>query len=524
MYTPTTYYDAMRCDDREKWKRAIQVELEAIKRNQVMVEVPRVPATHKAIGAKWIFKIKYNKDGSVDKYKARLVCQGFRQREGLDYNETFAPVVRLDSLRLLLALAASDPEIELLHLDAISAFLNGRLKEKIFMKAPPGVPSESGFFQLLRTLYGLKQAPREWHAVVEAFLLGKIGFTKVKSASCLYVKREGSKWCIVALYVDDLVIAGHPQLTGPIRKALMSEFAMTDNGELSFCLGLEVQRDPATASIRVSQKQYASDILERYGMANCKAAPTPAAESIRLTSDMSPKTNREREQLRVDFKDLPYRAVVGSLLYLCNTRPDLQFAVGQVSRFSEDPGRQHYVALKRILRYVRGTCSYGIEYSGGQGVVLGGSTDADWAGDPETRRSTSGYIITLGGAPVSWRSSRQKCLATSSCEAEYVAACAAGQDLVWLRRVLDELGFVQTGPSILLEDNQGCIRHAKNQTDHGRMKHIDVKKYFVRELVQAGEIELRYIPTEEMPADIMTKGLGRIKFARCRHLAGAIPT
>jgi hypothetical protein len=197
MYTPTTYYDAMRCDDREKWKRAIQVELEAIKRNQVMVEVPRVPTTHKAIGAKWIFKIKYNKDGSVDKYKARLVCQGFRQREGLDYNETFAPVVRLDSLRLLLALAASDPEIELLHLDAISAFLNGRLKEKIFMKAPPGVPSESGFFQLLRTLYGLKQAPREWHAVVEAFFLGKIGFTKVNSASCLYVKREGSKWCIV---------------------------------------------------------------------------------------------------------------------------------------------------------------------------------------------------------------------------------------------------------------------------------------------------------------------------------------
>ena len=524
MYTPSTYFDAMRCEDREKWKRAIEVELEAIKRNQVMVEVPRVPAGHKAIGAKWIFKIKYNKDGSVDKYKARLVCQGFRQQQGLDYNETFAPVVRLDSLRLLLALAATDPEVEILHLDAISAFLNGRLKEKIYMKAPPGVPSDSGFFQLLRTLYGLKQAPREWHAVVEAFLVGNPGFSKVKSASCLYVKREGTRWCIVALYVDDLVIAGHPQLTSPIRSALMNEFAMTDNGELSFCLGLEVQRNSATASIRVSQQQYASNILERYGMANCKEAPTPAAESIRLTSDMSPKTAREREQLRVDFKDLPYRAVVGSLLYLCNTRPDLQFAVGQVSRFSEDPGRQHYMALKRILRYVRGTSSYGIVYTGGQGVVLGGSTDADWAGDPETRRSTSGYIITLGGAPVSWRSSRQKCLATSSCEAEYVAACAASQDLVWLRRVLDELGFVQEGPSILFEDNQGCIRHAKNQTDHGRMKHIDVKKFFVRELVQAGEIELRYIPTEEMPADIMTKALGRLKFGRCRQLAGAVPT
>lgn len=524
MYTPSTYFDAMRCEDRDKWKGAIAVELEAIKRNHVLAEVPRVPAGHKAIGAKWIFKIKYNKDGSVDKYKARLVCQGFRQRQGLDYKETFAPVVRLDSLRLLLALAATDSEIEILHLDAISAFLNGRLKEKIFMKAPPGLPSNSGFFQLLRTLYGLKQAPREWHAVVEAFLVGNPGFSKVKSASCLYVKREGTRWCIVALYVDDLVIAGHTQLTSPVRTALMNEFAMTDNGELSFCLGLEVQRNSAKASIRVSQKQYANDILERYGMANCKAAPTPAAEGIRLTSDMSPKTARERDQLRVDFKDLPFRAVVGSLLYLCNTRPDLQFAVGQVSRFTEDPGRQHYIALKRILRYVRGTLSYGIVYSGGQGVVLGGSTDADWAGDPETRRSTSGYIITLGGAPVSWRSSRQKCLATSSCEAEYVAACAAGQDLVWLRRVLDELGFSQEGPSILLEDNQGCIRHAKNQTDHGRMKHIDVKKFFVRELVQAGEIELRYIPTEEMPADMMTKALGRLKFAKCRQLAGAVPT
>ena len=426
VYTPTTYFDAMNCSDREKWSKAIAVELDAIKRNQVMVEVPRVPVGHKAIGTKWVFKIKHNKDGTVDKYKARLVCQGFRQRQGLDYNETFAPVVRLDSLRLLLALAATDPEVEILHLDAISAFLNGRLKEKVYVKAPPGVPSESGFFQLLRTLYGLKQAPREWHAVVDSFLVGRPGFAKVRSASCLYVKREGAKWCVVALYVDDLVIAGHSQLTSPIRKALMSEFAMTDNGNLSYCLGLEVQRDRATASIRVSQKRYAQDILERFGMVNCKAAPTPATESIRLASDMSPKTSREREQLRVDFKDLPYRAVVGSLLYLCNTRPDLQFAVGQVSRFSEDPGRQHYVALERILRYVRGTSSYGIVYNGGQEVVLSESTDADWAGDPDTRRSTSGYIITLGGSPVSWRSSRQKCLATSSCEAEYVAACAAG--------------------------------------------------------------------------------------------------
>jgi len=534
IYEPTSYEDAMKCGDAPKWMASIESEIGSIVENGTFADTWELPEGAKAMGFKWVFKVKYKPkvmttadEGTpttewvVDKYKSRLCCQGFHQRKNVDYFDTYAPVVRTDILRLLLALSLEDPTLQVHQMDVKTAFLNGVMKEDNYMKTPPGYNSSAPYVKLLRTLYGTHQAPREWHSVMDTFLQSSAKFEKVKACNCVYVKRVGGKLCIIALYVDDLILIGHEELLTQIKQQLHKRFKMSDLGELRYALGIEVIRDSTANTITLSQEKYIEDILAKYGFSNAKPVQTPG--TFRLSKEQCPRSPAEREAVRGEFAKLHYRGVVGALLWICNTRPDISYQVSQVARFMEDPGREHYRAVKHLLKYLRGTSNFGLRLSSEGAVVLSGYADADFAGDIDTRRSTYGYFFTIGKGAVAFKSKLCPSVTLSSCESEYVAACVAAQEGIFLRMLLEELGFPQTSSTLVYEDNQSCIAHARNNDKHSRMKHIDVKKYYVRELVQAGKISHKYISTSEMVADIFTKPLGARLFLKFRAMLGVVP-
>ena len=349
----------MTCPDNELWKEAIDIEQASLDDHKIFEDAYDLPDEMKAIGCRWIFKVKMKPDPKrtgqliVDKYKARLVLKGYKQRHGVDFKETFAPVVRTDILRLILALSLEDPEIELEQMDVRTAFLESALEETIFMQAPEGHPTEAPYVKLLRTLYGLKQAPREFHKTMEKYLLCSAGFTKVASANCVYIKRREDRLCIICLYVDDLILAGHRELLNDTKAGLNDRFSMKDLGELKYALGIRIKRNRAENTIGMSQEHYIEEVLKENGFNQCRPAPTPASD--RLSKTMCPRTDQERASVRSEFHRLNYRKAIGQLLCICNTQPDIAFAVGQAARFVQDPGRAHYLAVKRILKYLRGT-------------------------------------------------------------------------------------------------------------------------------------------------------------------------
>jgi hypothetical protein len=299
---------------------------------------------------------------------------------------------------------------------------------------------------------------------------------------------------------------------------------MKDLGFPKFLLGMAITRDTLSNTIGISQEAYIADVLQEHGFHSCKPVDTPCAS--RLSVHMCPRSEGEKKTIHREFWKLDYCKAVGQLQWITNTRPDIAFAVGQVARFVHNPGREHFQAVKRIFKYLRGTSTYGLVFArkaGQVGVVLHGHTDSDFAGDPDTHRSTYGYSLSIGHGTFSFRSKRAPTVALSSCEAEYVAACAGAQEAVFFRRLLAELGYPQRNPTVMYEDNQSSISHSRNSDNHSRMKHINVKKYFVRELVRDNVIDHHYVPTGEMLADIFTKPLGRKSFLKFRAMLGVLP-
>lgn len=529
IFEPATYHEAITCKDKHLWLEAIRKELSSLYKLGTFEDLHDLPEKTKALGCKWVFKVKYKPSADktadpqkwvVDKYKARICLQGYAQRKNVDYFETFSPVVRMDILRMILTLSLDDAEILCHQMDVKNAFPNADLDETIYMKAPPGHISDAPYVKLLKALYGAKQSPRAFHSLIDKYLQSQ-GYTKVKSCNCVYVKRKGGKLCIIALYVDDLILVGHPELLFRIKKALSERFEMKDLGELKYALGIEIHRNKEAKTITLSQEKYVCDVLVEHGFDKCKPVSIPAP--IRLSKEMSPRSDAERKDIQREFQKMNYRKIIGQLLWICNTRPDICFSVSQAARFVADPGRDHFRAVKHILKYLRGTSSKGLKLScGALGASLSGYNDSDFAGDPDTRRSTFGYLINLGSSPISFKSKLAPTVALSSCEAEYVSACVTAQEILFLRQVLSELGFPQSSATVVYEDNQSCIAHARNADNHSRMKHIDVKKYFVRELVQANLIEHRYIATTDMVADLFTKPLGSKLHSRFTSLCGVV--
>jgi hypothetical protein len=510
---PRSFKQAMASADVEEWKEAIAAENHSLLRNHTFTIMER-PRGIRVLGLKWVFKVKENSDGSVERYKARCTALGNLQREGFDYEETFSPVVRYSTLRTLLAVSSARKYI-VHHMDVDTAFLYGRMPRgsPIYTTIPDGyaIPSElEGKGNLVarvdKAIYGLKQSPRLWNQTIDS-TMKKFAFNRSASDSCLYSRQQDGDDLYVTIFVDDLVIAGSSlAAVENFKNELKSEYNMKDLGAISFCLGMEISQD-ADGAYSLSQSKYIGDVLRRFGMANCNPSPIPMESGCKLSKSMSPSTPTEEEAA----SKFPYREIVGSLMYLMvSTRPDIGYAVGQLAKFMNCHGPQHHAAATYLLRYIKGTQYIGIKY-GSTELNLVGYSDSDWASDVDSRRSTTGYIFMLAGGPISWKSKCQPTVALSSTEAEYMALTATAQEAMSLRTLCEDFGVSTKSSAVLIYgDNQGALAMAQNPTMHHKSKHIDIKQHFIREKVADGEVQLQYLSTKLMLADALTKPLAKI--------------
>ncbi|CAL2276266.1 unnamed protein product [Prunus armeniaca] len=494
----------------EKWRVAMDSEMKSIEKNETWV-LTDLPAGAKKIGVKWVYKTKFNENGELDKHKARLVAKGYAQQYGVDYTEVFAPVARMDTIRMIIALAAQRGWT-VYQLDVKSAFLHGELNEDVFVEQPRGYEkkdSPNKVYKLKKALYGLKQAPRAWFSRIEAYFVNE-GFEKCHSEHTLFVKvsKEG-KILIVSIYVDDLIFTGDDEsMIEDFKNSMMNEFDMSDLGRMRYFLGIEVlQRDDG---IFICQKKYAMEVLRRFGMEESNSVLNPVVPGFKVCKDA--------DGVKVDATF--FKQVVGSLMYLTATRPDLMFVVSLISRYMGQPTELHLQAAKRALRYLKGTTDFGIFYKKGGSENLVAYANSDYDGDLEDRKSTSGYVFLMSSGAVSWSSKKQPIVTLSTTEAEFVAASYCASQVIWMRRILEKLGHSQRGSTIMFCDNSSTIKLSKNPVLHGRCKHIDVRFHFLRDLTKEGVVELVYCGTEEQIADVMTKPLKLDVFQKLRSLLG----
>lgn len=513
---PMSYEDALLREDKPLWVDAMKRELKAQMNNRTW-ELVELPASKRALPCKWVFRTKRDASGTITGHKARLVAKGFAQRRGVDYEETFSPVVRYSSIRYLISLAA-EYNLDIHQMDAVSAFLQGDLEEEIYMSQPPGFSDgTSKVCRLRKSLYGLKQASRVWNEKLDSILQG-FGLTQSKFDSCVYYKIEEQCMIIVAVWVDDLLIfANNRKMMNEVKCQLSRSFEMTDLGEAKSFLGLELTRDRKSKKIWLSQQHYIEQILKRFNMDEANPVSTPMSNGDNFSKTQEPRTEGEKEKMR----KIPYQEAIGSLLFAAQiTRPDIAFAVSSLSRFNNNPGMPHWAGVKRVLRYLRGTSSYKLKFDGSKIGPIYGYCDADWASDPDERRSVTGYIFIKCDAPISWCTKRQPTVALSTTEAEYMSMSSAAQEALWLRGLSEEIEQHSKSPTEIFCDNQGARNLALNGAYQARTKHIDVRHHFMREKVHAKLLAFTYVPTKKMIADSLTKALDVNKFSECIKYQG----
>lgn len=494
---PLTYEEAMTKDDKDKWKEAINREMDTLNANNTFTVVSKIPKGTNIISTKWVFKIKDTDEGKL--YKARLVARGFEQRDGI--SDVYSPVAKLGTFRLFMALANKLKQ-SVYQMDVVSAFLHGDIKEIVYIKLHTGE-----ICKLNKSLYGLKKAPKYWNEKFDNFIT-KLGFTRSKNDSCLYFKREEGKYMYVLLYVDDILYFGSDQQEIQCFKVRLSQnFKMKDLGLVSTYLGIKIkQKDGITT---LNQEKYLISILKNYQMLNCNPVSTPIDQNFNFQI-----LQRERsESSEIETK---CRQLIGSLLYAaCGTRPDICVAVSFLSRFQHCASQMLYKCLKRILRYIKGTLQLSLVYNCSSALVEG-YVDADWAGDMHDRKSTSGYIFKLFGCTILWYSKKQICVSLSSTESEYIALSLCIVEANWLKNLLTEFN-IKCNNITIYEDNQSVIKLAYNSENIKRLKHIDIRYKYIVEQVNKGLISLKYINTSENIADIFTKPLGKTMFEKLRN-------
>ena len=530
---PTSHKNALRSVHREKWLAAETSELASLESKGVFIPTT-LPQGKSLIDTRWVFALKY-KNGEIARFKARLVAKGFEQIAGIDFDQTFSPVARMASLRLVLALSAIY-RFEVHQMDVETAFLNADLEEEVYIRVPEGytIPPGCNCIRLKKALYGLKQAPRAWNKNINNTLYA-MGFSQLQSEPCLYLHYQDNDICIISLYVDDLVIAASSLgVINHVKSKLQQHYLMKDLGVIDEILGCKVCVDSDLDCITLHQAQYMKEIITKFLPSDDLITHSvPADPTGHLIHDQCAKSDEDH----VFMRDIPYRQAVGSLLWLALcSRPDISYAVGQVAKFNSNPGPDHWKAVLRIFRYLKFTGPMGIVYKysvtnvdnqlvmfrsandlGGLGnPVLSGYSDANFARDIDTRRSTSGFIFMLAGAPISWQSRAQATVALSSTEAEYIALAGAAQEAIWFLQVLREFKFAITAPVLIYEDNQSTIKLVENPVFHKKSKHVDIKYHFVRELVENRTLAIQYASTIEIVADIFTKPLSFKEFTTLR--------
>lgn len=515
---PKHWRAAMQDRDSAIWHRQALEEYRSLHEDyKVFDEIPEsaMPTGAKLVGSRFVFARKWNGDGEVTGHKARLVAQGFSQREGVDFNETFAPVATMTSVRTVIATAAMEGYV-LEQTDVDKAYLHGDLDEEIYMRLPEGIRDQKPpgtVLRLKRALYGLKQAGRAWNQHLKTRLIA-LGFEQCVSDTCLYRRHrpDGSYEYLLA-YVDDLLHAAKTsEMIAETKRGLQLSYGLKTPGRAEYLLGIQIKHND-DGSIFLSQKKYLQDVLARFDMTACHPTKTPMQKDLVLPLPDKDKIDPELKKL--------YLSAVGSLMYAStSTRPDLAFAVGYLARFSASPTNAHWQAVKTVLRYIKGTLDHGIRYCRG-GPDLQGEfhvprprdelvaySDSDWAGCPHTSKSTNGYVFHLAGGPISWSSKLQPRVTLSSVEAEYLGLSHCSKETVNLRQLRTEMGFEPAGPTLILGDNTGAMALSKDPIKASRVRHVRLPEHHVRETVKEGLATVQYVPTSEMAADIFTKPLG----------------
>ncbi|RVW99699.1 Retrovirus-related Pol polyprotein from transposon RE1 [Vitis vinifera] len=465
---------------RKGWRQAMVDEMAALHSNGTW-DLVVLPSGKSTVGCRWVYTVKVGPDGQVDRLKARLVAKGYTQVYGSDYGDTFSPVAKIASVRLLLSMAAMR-SWPLYQLDIKNVFLHGDLAEEVYMEQPPGfvAQGESGLVcRLRRSLYGLKQSPRAWFSRFSS-VVQEFGMFRSTADHSVFYHHNSSGQCIyLVVYVDDIVITGSDQNgIQNLKQHLFTHFQTKDLGKLKYFLGIEIAQ--SSSGVVLSQRKYALDILEETGMLDCKPVDTPMDPNVKLIPGQG-------EPLGDPGR---YRRLVGKLNYLTITRPDISFPVSVVSQFLQSPCDSHWDAVIRILRYIKSTPGQGVLYENRGHTQVVGYTDADWAGSPTDRRSTSGYCVFIGGNLISWKSKKQDVVARSSAEAEYRAMALATCELIWLKHLLRELRFGKDEQMKLICDNQAALHIASNPVFHERTKHIEVDCHFIREKIASGCVRL----------------------------------
>ncbi|KAK2390516.1 putative mitochondrial protein [Trifolium repens] len=467
---PASYQQASQHDC---WVKAMNNELDALRQNKTWIFVDAPPHV-KPIGSRWVYKIKHKADGTIERYQARLVAKGYNQIEGIDFFETFSHVAKITTVRTLIALAAMN-SWHLHQLDVNNAFLHGDLHEDVYMTIPQGVhhSKPNQVCKLLKSLYG----------------------TRISDHSLFTLKHDNT-FTALLVYVDDIILAGNSlDEFQRIKKLLDSEFKIKDLGQLKYFLGIEVAH--SKIGVTICQRKYCLDLLHDTGLLGAKPAKTPFDNSVKLHQDDTPP-----------YEDIAgYRRLVGKLLYLTTTRPDIAFVTQQLSQFLSTPTQTHYDTACRVVRYLKGSPGRGLLFRRDAQLQLLGFTDADWAGCLDSRRSTSGYCFFLGSSLISWRAKKQHTVSRSSSEAEYRALSFASCELQWLVYLLTDLNVQCAKPPVLYCDNQSALHIAANPVFHERTKHLEIDCHFVREKLQQGVFKLLPIHTKSQLADFFTKAL-----------------
>lgn len=499
---PLSIHEALSGPEGEHWKRAIMDEYESFENNKAW-NLTQLPTGKKAVKCRWVFKKKYGTDGKLLRYKARLVAKGFTQTYGIDYKETYSPVVRYSTIRTLLALAVNfDMDVE--HMDVKTAFLNGDLKETVYMEQPNGLKikgKENYVFKLNKAIYGLKQASKAWYDKIDKALTD-LQFRKSLSEPCVYIKSsEAGDPLILAIYVDDILIFSKNTPTKrKLKEELMKKFEMKDLGKAELILGMCLRQEQNR--IVLDQKNYIQRVLELFNMTECKPVSTPLENGIKLEKgdECDPRSR--------------YRSLIGCIMYIAVcTRPDIAYAASLLSQYNNCYSETHWKAAKRVLRYLKGTIDYTIVYEKST-FCVDGYIDADWASNQLDRRSYTGYVFKIGESAVSWESRKQRTVALSSTEAEYMALSEGAKEAKFIRSLLYEcLGKWLT--VTLYNDSQSAQKLCNSQIHHNRSKHIDIRHHFVREVIYCKIVKLEYMPTECMPADVLTKSLCKDKHCNC---------
>ena len=488
--------DWKKAKEDSKWRMAMEEELEALCKNKTWVLTP-LPAGKKAVSCKWVYTVKQNAEGKTERYKARLVARGYSQTYGIDYDETFAPVAKMNTVRILISCAANF-EWSLHQLDVKNAFLHGDLQEEVYMEIPPGFSTSQTtgkVCRLKKALYGLKQSPRAWFDKFRRAVCS-MGYGQCNGDHTLFYRHNKGKITILTVYVDDIIITGDDkEEIARLKECLGKAFEVKDLGRLKYFLGIEVAR--SAKGIVLSQRKYTLDLLSDVGMLGCRAAATPIDQNHKVTAQSGQLVEKER-----------YQRLVGRLLYLCHTRPDIAFAVSVVSRYMHEPRSDHLEAVYRILRYLKGTPGKGLLFESNKHLVIDGYCDADWASCLDDRRSTSGFCVFVGGNLVSWRSKKQAVVSRSTAESEYRAMAQGLSEMLWTRNLLEELKILKTSCVNVWCDNKSAINIANNPVQHDRTKHVEIDRFFIKEKLDTGIIKIDHVSSGQQIADCLTKGLG----------------